>query len=698
MRHLLETVLFGVAAVLLVVSQLLLFGRMTLFNADRFADRSVEAIQQPAVSAAVTEQIVDRIVADGNPDLVAVRPLLLSVTESVVQSNTFEQLFRKAVIQTHGSVFEGNRESLVVLVSNAVVLVSTALEKINPSVARQIPKDTAASIVRISNSGSLTDAAAAARSVRKWAVASLVLALLSLIAAVAVAKRRFGAIRIAGAIVASSAAAIFLLDQIAQAYLFGQVDELFKPAAEHAYDVMTRPLEVISTVYLGAGLVMIAATMAVTKPSDLERSISAVLRPFAEAVFAPATNRKGLSVRAAASFAIGLVFVWDPLLVVKTLVVIVGVMLLAQAVRDVTALVVGPSELAAEAAIQKRTGHRVLWPYAATALVFALLFVVVATWPSGADPLAFLGSRTACNGADELCDRPLASVTLPATHNSMGAADDRNWYFPEQNRGIVRQLDDGVRGLLIDAYYGYPGRRVLSDINFNDPGARNKAIRSFGPEFVAAAERLREQIAQPATGTKKQLYLCHGFCELGALPLMPTLEKVRTWLDTHPREVLVIVIEDYVPPQSIVAAFEQAGLSDFLYDGRITDSVPTPRAMIDSGQRVLLFGEHLERPYGPYRPAFDHIQETPYDFSSPSKMNCRAKRGNRDNPLFMVNNWISTPPNARPSNATRVNSYRFLLARARECQKQRDHPVSLLAVDFYRNGDVVKVAKTLNTR
>lgn len=698
-RHTLEVVLFATAAVLLVASQFLIFGRTTVFNADRFADRSVEALEEPAVRAAVTEQIVDRIVADGEPDLVAVRPLLISVTEAVVQTNAFKQVYRNAVKQTHSSVFEGNRDSLVVLVSNAVVLVSTALEKVNPAVARQIPKDVAANIVRVSNSEWLTDAAATARSVRQGAVVSLVLAIVALFGAIAVAKRRFRAIRVAGAIIAGSAGIVLLIDLLVQGYLFGQVDELYLTAANDAYDVMTAPLQLIASIYLATGLVMIAATVAVTKPADLERSIGSILKPFADAVMAPATTRKGLLIRAAASLVIGLIFVGRPLLVLKALVAVVGILLLAQAVRDVTAAVVGPRELAAEAAIERGAGHRVLWPYIATGVAFVVAFVLVATWPTGDDGIVKLGSRTACNGAESICDRPLARTTLAATHNSMSAADDRDWFFPEQNHGIVKQLDDGVRGLLIDVYYGYPGRRVLSDIDFNDPGAKNEAIRSFGPEFVAAAERLRSQIARPEPGTKKQLYLCHGFCELGALPLVPTLERIRTWLDTNPRDVVVIVLEDYVPGEAVVEAFAQAGLDDFLYNGEITPQQPTLRSMIESGQRLMVFGENLDKTYGGwYRPAFDYIQETPYDFGSISRLTCEPNRGEPDNPLFLLNNWISTPPNARPSNAVRVNNYRFLLDRARKCEKERGLQPSMLAVDFYRNGDVVRVAETLNKR
>jgi len=39
--------------------------------------------------------------------------------------------------------------------------------------------------------------------------------------------------------------------------------------------------------------------------------------------------------------------------------------------------------------------------------------------------------------------------------------------------------------------------------------------------------------------------------------MLKTLQEVRTFLDGHPDEVLVMVIEDYVPPERIHAVFKK---------------------------------------------------------------------------------------------------------------------------------------------
>jgi hypothetical protein len=64
--------------------------------------------------------------------------------------------------------------------------------------------------------------------------------------------------------------------------------------------------------------------------------------------------------------------------------------------------------------------------------------------------------------------------------------------------------------------------------------------------------------------------------------------------------------------------------------------------------------------------------------------------------LFQINNWIDTTPAPKPSNAAVVNAHDALLARARRCEEERGLTPTILAVDFYRTGDVVGVARALN--
>ena len=117
--------------------------------------------------------------------------------------------------------------------------------------------------------------------------------------------------------------------------------------------------------------------------------------------------------------------------------------------------------------------------------------------------------------------------------------------------------------------------------------------------------------------------------------------------------------------------------------------------MISSGHRVVLMAENKAGVAPWYRDGYgDVLQETPYSFKQASELTdskelaktCQPNRGSSDNPLFLLNHWIDTSPAPKPSNAAKVNDYKALLARARECKRVRDQVPNLIAVDFYATG------------
>jgi len=207
--------------------------------------------------------------------------------------------------------------------------------------------------------------------------------------------------------------------------------------------------------------------------------------------------------------------------------------------------------------------------------------------------------------------------------------------------------------------------------------------------------RVRERLVGPPDGPPS-LYLCHGFCEIGAQPLLPWLRAMRDFLTANPREVVILVIEDYVPPEELAAAFEQAGLAELAFRGAPRPPWPTLEQMAESNQRVLTFLESGKPGVDWMYPAFDSIQETPYRARTPSQLSRRANRGDTQGSLFQLNHWIETPPTPRPSNAVLVNARDFLLNRAQECARARSHIPNIIAVDFYRTGDLFAVVQHLN--
>jgi hypothetical protein len=295
---------------------------------------------------------------------------------------------------------------------------------------------------------------------------------------------------------------------------------------------------------------------------------------------------------------------------------------------------------------------------------------------------------------------------LPATHNSM-SVPLRGWYSAEQEAPISTQLAEGVRGLLIDTHYAdrLPNGKLRT--YFGSDAKINQLAKQDGvsPDAVEAAKRIRDRLGYEGQG-ERGMYLCHTFCELGATSLSSVLDDMRDFLVSHPTAVVVAINQDYVTPADFVKAVDDAGLADFVYRGPTGGADwLTLRQMIDRNQRIVFLAENHAGGASWYQPAYKKItEETPYQFSKVAQLtdpdelpaSCKPNRGPDRAPMFLINHWISTDPVPLPSNARKVNAYKPLLARAKECRRIRKHLPNLLAVNFYREGDVFKVADELN--
>ncbi|HEY6867242.1 MAG TPA: hypothetical protein VI792_08295, partial [Candidatus Eisenbacteria bacterium] len=332
--------------------------------------------------------------------------------------------------------------------------------------------------------------------------------------------------------------------------------------------------------------------------------------------------------------------------------------------------------------------------------VLAVVLLAIGAWifhrATAAEPVP--EELTSCNGSPALCDRRLDQVIFPSTHNSMGGADLPGWMFPNQSAGIRRQLEDGIRGFLIDVHYGVPvGDKVKTELE-NEASAMAKYESAVGKEGMEAAVRVRDRLTGAEHG-ERDVYMCHGFCELGATRLVPALREVREFLVENPGEVLIFDIQDEgVTPQDVERCFRESGLIDFVYRGPARPPWPTLREMVESDQRVLVMAENIPADVDWYHRTFDVCQETPYEFKDPSQFSNRPNRGGTTGSLYLLNHWIETVPMPKPSNAAIVNARDVLLARIRSFERERRHVPNLVAVDFYGAGDLIPVVRELNER
>jgi hypothetical protein len=346
----------------------------------------------------------------------------------------------------------------------------------------------------------------------------------------------------------------------------------------------------------------------------------------------------------------------------------------------------------------RRARERVTRVAAAGAVVAIIAAATAAVALSLAAPSPPQVAASGCNGSPQLCDRRLSNVIFPATHNSFAAAAQPGWLFANQRYGIARQLDDGIRGFLLDIHYGVLDKtknRVRTDLRAEGTD-RNKVAKVLSPEALHTADRLAGRIGAGKLIGDPSLYLCHTLCELGAEPLDQELRVIGRFLGRHPDQVLVVIVEDYVPPGAIEDAFDRAGLLQYVATLERQAPLPTLGDLIQSGKRLVVFAEDKGGTPAWYMPAFSRIQDTPYDVSNPSALDCSRGRGRADNPMLLLNHWIARFP-PRVSDQVKVGGS-FLRDRVARCTSEKGIAGGIVAVDFYERTDVVAVAKQLNDR
>ena len=304
--------------------------------------------------------------------------------------------------------------------------------------------------------------------------------------------------------------------------------------------------------------------------------------------------------------------------------------------------------------------------------------VLVLVVAAGATYLVLRDSGTAptprtCNGAQALCDLSLDEVALATTHNSMNDTED-GFLYPSQERGIEAQLEAGVRGFLVDAFLGSIRTAGDEQIVYTELTDRKlpRLVKAVGDEPAQHALRLRAQAGPPAADSPRDVYLCHAFCELGAVLFSDVVDVLHRFLDEHPGEVLVVVIQDELAAEELVPVIEDGGLDPYL--ATIDPSLPLPTlgSMVESGRRLVIGLENGD--LGPAIPnVYDGglVQEVPYKYSSVAKLegeaSCRPNRGGDGAPLFLLNHFVS-PPSAEL--AAEANTEDVLLARAERCSAE----------------------------
>jgi hypothetical protein len=695
MRRVASTVLLVVAGMMVPVFLLAGWAGSTLYDSDQFSERAVEPLNSEAVRQELSRRLTEQLIQAGNQQASNFRPAFELALEGVIDTDTFKSIFRNAVRRTHESIIEqgegGGSQGLDLGASFS--LITASLQGGGGEQQGASGLDSSLSDI----TGTIDDFGlwSAEGIVGQVGAASLILGLAAAAGSILLAEDRRRAVRRLGIAAVIGGLFIVVLLFVATWFVGRQIDDgQLGDAIKGALGEVTDDLRLSGLWIAAYGLVVAAAAAR----SDRRYTPAHVWNRARGWVERRRRTTKGTILLGVLGLFISLVFIQEPLsnfeLLIRAAALWVGYLAVTELLRLVRTI-------AAE-----RTERRAVLPRLAivggTLVVIAgLVTIGFVLTTRGAARAAEAGNEQLCNGDKSLCDLRLDQVTFPGSHNSMSSANYPGFLFAEQIGTIRDQLDSGVRALLIDSYYGVPstaripGQNIPVVLTDKVAQAAGRAEVNTDPAAAKRAAQLASR-APPAANAERGIYLCHSNCETGAVRFGAAMNDIKTFLDTHPDDVLMVVIQDATTPDDTAAAIQQAGLTNRVATLEPGAPLPTLRDLIDNGRTLLVFAERGD-PGGPpwYHNMYDWFQETTFSFNNQRAFNCQPNRGNPDAPLFLINHWVTkSPPD--PGLGATVNKQGVLESRVNECLSQRGLVPNILAVDFAESGEVVSSAEALN--
>ncbi|KAI1104732.1 PLC-like phosphodiesterase [Jackrogersella minutella] len=283
-----------------------------------------------------------------------------------------------------------------------------------------------------------------------------------------------------------------------------------------------------------------------------------------------------------------------------------------------------------------------------------------------------------CNNYPEFCARKYSNITYIACHNSPFITP--NNLAANQQYDVTSQLNDGVRFL-------------------------------------------QGQIQWPTGGNEP--HFCHTSCDvLDAGPITDWLGQVKTWVASHPYDVVTILLGNgnYSIPSLYVPYIEQTGILRYIYTPPVVpmalDDWPTLSEMVLRGQRVVMFMDYManQTEYPWLLDEFSQLWETPFDPTNQS-FPCTVQRPpnlaeqDAKNRLYMINHNLNielsllgtdmlVPARTELNVTNNVTGTGSLGLSANNCRSDWGRAPNFLNVDYYNMGgfagSVFEVAAQMN--
>jgi len=269
---------------------------------------------------------------------------------------------------------------------------------------------------------------------------------------------------------------------------------------------------------------------------------------------------------------------------------------------------------------------------------------------TGKDQVALGGSGVRC--PEKLPGYRQATydrIAWLVTHNAMSNRVE-GWWFPNQSYGITRQLEDGVRGLMLDVHM-----------------------------------------------IDGEAFLLHGSSIFGKVPLETCLAEIKAFMQQHSDVILTLILECYAPATKVRESLEKAGLLSMMHHQDSADAWPKVNDMIKEDKRLVVLTDAGGGEWRGYHDVWEFCQETHYSVKQVADFTYKRNRGNQANSLFILNHFL-TRPVAGKVLAARANDSSVLQPRIEGCQSATMRFPNFVVVDFYECGDTLASLADFNQK
>jgi hypothetical protein len=680
------------ASISFLVGAIVLYAREEIVSTPAFADRAADALAQPQVQNIVSREITVQLLEPALPDAVAARPVVQTAVKLAIGTPAFRSVFRLAAVHAHRLLFSRGRNA-VFDIADAGSVISSALRTLAPKIAAQIPARTDAILMTLRRRGFADTTLRVADAIRVlgWVLPFVALALYA--AAIAVARDRRRAITRSavglGMVTVVFAIVFELFRRYAVAHVYGGGDlsnSSVRGAVDELWGSFFDDLMTWTLVFAAGAWLLAAASSSVLAPYSAARLIHR-----SRAFLASPKSSRVRGLQGAIALVIGIFVIVKPTLSLRVVAVACGCLL----------VYFGFGELLTVTAPAQRRARRRRVPSRRVAIGFGgagaavVAGVIAAVVLTGASPTRAAPTAT-CNGYAQLCNRRLDEVSFAGTHNSMSASDSPGWYIANQDRNLAQQLDDGIRAFKISTHYGTEDSSGFVHTDLTAENAElNRVAAKLIPDARAALQRVSKSLSRGAVG-KREVWLCHTLCELGATSMVSFFQTIRRFLELNPNQVLVFFDEDAVKEQDVRSAFVRAGVFKYLARLQPGQPLPTLGQLIHAHKNIVVFSQERTSGHFPWNPyAFNWMEDTPLGAVKPAQFTCKLNRGQAGNPILLMNNWADIFP-PRPSPNVPLVKSEFILSRAQQCAEQRGRVPNLILTDYYNRGKVVGAVNALN--